>query len=90
MRNRHKHVAPMYNEGILLKENGMADFAVYTIRDWKKKERRLSVLTRTERVDDEGLVNAIRRSGIRFKRGGVVLSDMQVLNLILAERGEQQ
>ena len=68
----------------------MADFAVYTIRDWKKKERRLSVLTRTERVDDEGLVNAIRRSGIRFKRGGVVLSDMQVLNLILAERGEQQ
>ncbi len=68
----------------------MADFAVYTIRDWKKKERRLSVLTRTEWVDDEGLVNAIRRSGIRFKRGGVVLSDMQVLNLILAERGEQQ
>ncbi len=68
------------------------DFVTYTIRDFKPKERRISTLLRVLGTPDTDLVKAIRRSGIRFRveSDAILLSDMQVLNYILAERGEQQ
>lgn len=68
------------------------DFVTYTIRDFKPKERRISTLLRVLGTPDVELVKAIRRSGIRFRveSDAILLSDMQVLNYILAERGEQQ
>ena len=68
------------------------DFVTYTIRDFKPKERRISTLLRVLETPDTDLVKAIRRSGIRFRveSDAILLSDMQVLNYILAERGEQQ
>lgn len=68
------------------------DFVTYTIRDFKPKERRISTLLRVLETPDTDLVKAIRRSGIRFRveSDAILLSDMQVLNYILRERGEQQ
>ena len=68
------------------------DFVTYTIRDFKPKERRISTLLRVLGTPDADLVKAIRRSGIRFRveSDAILLSDMQVLNYILRERGEQQ
>lgn len=67
----------------------MKDFVVYSIRNWRRRKQLVTKLTGTADVPSEQLLNAIRNGGVRFKIKNSLLSDGEVLNYILKERGEE-
>lgn len=67
----------------------MKDFVVYSIRNWRRRKLLVTKLTGTADVPSEQLLNAIRNGGVRFKIKNSLLSDGEVLNYILKERGEE-